>query len=253
LENFIDSANDLLPAPVGQADNATPITTIHVLLVCYAALQMIELPEALQYVDQWKTLFRTLTRLGNQSLGIAPRNESTTSLADNVNAQSSPQPNPVPYTIQPAQFVGVAFEQVQELVTLCLQEVQRHDTHVLVARPGGDFSQSMTSLELGNAYEEWLSLFTFEHCVIEDEFVEMLGRIFRPPTLDIPSDGDDLRYFRLKKLGILESNRPGSVQAVDDDTAATDDVQNHDFQNDDDSSVGDTKDDADDDQSLPIS
>jgi hypothetical protein len=268
LENFIDSANDLLPALIDHTDNATPITTTHVLLICYVALQMLELPKALQYINQWKALFRTLTNLGNHSLGIAPCTEPASYLADDVNAQpeSSPQPSPAPFTIQPAQLTGIEFEQVQELVERCLQEVQRHDTHVLDSRPGGYlshsyfypsrpndyFAQPMTLLELNEAYEKWLPLFTFEHSVIEDEFVAMLGRIFKLAMLDIPGDEDKLQYFRLRKLGILESNQAGSAQAVDRDTAATNDVQNDGVQNDDNKDVGEATDDADGDQSLPV-
>jgi hypothetical protein len=212
---------------------------------------MIELPKTLQYVDQWKTLFRILTRLGSHSLSITPRTEPTPSSVNDVNAQSSPHPNPVPSTTQPVQFTGVKFEQVQELVKLCLQEVQRHDEHVLVSRPGGKSSQSVASLGLDKAYEEWLSLFKSEHSVIEDKFVKMLGRIFRLAMPDISGDGDDLQCFRLKKLGILKSNRAGSAQAVDYDTAATNDVQNHDVQtrNDENISVNDATDDTDGDQS----
>jgi hypothetical protein len=187
---------------------------------------MVELPRALQYVDQWRTLFRILTDLGNHSLGITPRTESASSLVNDVNAQSSPQPNPVPSTIQPAQFTGVESEQVRNLVKLCLEDVQRHDVHVLGSHPGGIPSQHMTPPELDKAYEEWLSLFKYEHSVIEDKFVEMLGRIFKVVTPDIPGNGNNLLYFRLKKLGILESNRPVSAQAVDHDTAATNDVKN---------------------------
>jgi hypothetical protein len=215
---------------------------------------MLELPKALQYVDQWRTLFRTLTNLGNHSLGITPRTEPTSSSADDVNAQNSSQPNPVPYTVQTAQFTSAELEQVQELVKLCLQDVQEHDEHILGSRPGGNPSQSLIPAELDKAYEEWLPLFMFEHCVIEDEFVEMLGRIFRLAMPDISGDGDNLQCFRLKKLGILKSNRAGSAQAVDYDTAATNDVQNHDVQtrNDENISVNDATGDADSDQSLPV-
>jgi hypothetical protein len=172
---------------------------------------MLELPKALQYVDQWRTLFRILTDLGNHSLGVTPRTEPTSSLANDVNTRSPPQPNPVPYIVQTAQFTSAEFEQVQELVKLCLQDIQRHDVHVLGSRPGGNPSQSLTPAEIDEAYKEWLPLFKFEHSVIADEFVKMLGRIFRPATLDISGEGDDLRYFRLRKLGILESNQPGSA------------------------------------------
>jgi hypothetical protein len=253
LENFIDSVNDLLPASISQTDNATPITTTHVLLICYVALQILEPPKALQHVDKWRTLFRALTDLGDHSLGVVSRTEPATSLVDNVNAQGSPQPNPIQYTTQPGQFTGAEFEQVQELVKLCLQNVQRHDIHVLGLGYHPRYLRYMTSLELDKVYKEWLPIFASEHSVIEDRFVEMLGRIFKLATLDIPGDERVLQYFRLRKLGILESNRPESAQAVDHGTAATNDEQNDGFQNDDDSrDVGDAKDNADGDQRLPV-
>jgi hypothetical protein len=252
LENLINSANDLLHAPIGQTDNATPITTTYVLLICYVALKMLELPQALQYVDQWRTLFRIFTDLGNHSLDITPRIEPTSSLANDVNAQSSPQPNPVPSTIQPAQFTGVESEQVQKLVKLCLQDVQRHDVLFLGPRSGDNPTQYLTAAEIDKVYKDWLLLFKLEHSIIEDEFVKMLGRIFKLATLDNPDDEDKLQYFRLRKLGILESNRAGSAQAVDHDTAPTNNMQNHGFRNGDDRDVGDATDDADGEQSLPV-
>jgi hypothetical protein len=212
---------------------------------------MLELPKALQYVDQWRTLFRTLIDLGNHSLSITPRTEPASCSANDVNAQSSPQPNPVPSTIQSAQFTSVESEQVQKLVKLCLEDVQRHDVHVLGSRLGDNPTRSLTPAKIDKVYKEWPSLFMSEHSVIKDEFVAMLGRIFKLATPNVPDSGDDLQYLMLRKLGILESNRPESAQAVDHDTAATNDVQNDGFQNDD-RDVGDAKDNADGDQSLPV-
>ncbi|KAI0683950.1 hypothetical protein BC835DRAFT_682710 [Cytidiella melzeri] len=209
LTNLIDAVHELRLASRQleyQHSKSSPITTVHVLLICYIALHMIEPSAALQYADQWRNLFDVLTDLGNESIGITSTNRNSGVAA----ATAEPSPSPVPYTIQPAQFIGVGFEESQQVVERCLKMVQRHDTHVLSRRPDIPFSQSMSAPELRSAYDDWLTLFTDEDSIIQDSFVKMLARIYNPPGLLVHHDGPKFQFFRLEKLGLARGSENDS-------------------------------------------
>ena len=200
---------------------------------------MIELPDATNFADQWKSLFITLTRLGHQTLPSPPL-QAVESPPNDVNAtptarQFSRPSYDTQYQLdQPfdtaseknedenenekteefevrerleqerveREHQDYQNEEWQTLVDQCLKLVQKHDIQVLERVQNDDLTENASVTMDNGVYEDWLSRFTDADSVIDSGFVEMLGRIYHL-AFGTPRDGDDLQFFRLKKLGIL--------------------------------------------------
>lgn len=253
LDNLIDAVTDLADANTlailrnDPQDKAllAPISTTHLLLICYVVLQMIELPDATNFADQWKSLFTALTRLGYQTLPSLPL-QAVESPPDDVDATPTARQFSRPsydsrYQLDPpcdtasektedenekdeeyevqerleqerleSERQEYQNEEWQTLVDLCLKLVQKHDIQVLERVQDENLTENASVTMDNGVYEDWLARFTDEDSVIDSGFVEMLGRIYHL-AFGIPRDGDDLQFFRLKKHGILgDPNGPWS-------------------------------------------
>lgn len=199
LTSVIDELSDTLPPVV----HPSPVTNsaINVLkTLCLA----IHLPSSPKRAQPWKALFDATLRLFYKSMSIPVTAEFACEEYSEDDAMLLPQ------NVQLLKIIRTTSQNcdlhLTRMIEACLNSIQRQDETVF---PRCHADEQRT-------YEEWLTQTNDEKSLFDNRLVETLGTLYMTLRTPDSHEPEDIRFFRLRKLGIVLKVR-NSLSFLDKD------------------------------------
>lgn len=206
LRGFTDCVDKLSPNQSTQGPVTLPVTIILALRITSLAIYLVKPPNAPQDREAWKALSRALSRLIHRT--TTPLASSTCDCAIPIH-ESQPPTIDAPTDASVLDLYrsirspphNLSLIGLVDLAEACLNGIQQLDVAILAK---DDIPRPLT-------YTEWLSLYSEEDTIFEDDFVEMLAVIYIASQDSIqPAGGfqdpedQDMRFWRLRRLGVVQ-------------------------------------------------
>lgn len=197
LTSVINGLNGTLPLV-----HPSTITNgaINVLKILCLAIHLSSPPKRAQ---PWKALFDATLRLFYKSMNIPDTSESACEEHSEDDAMLLPQNVQLLKIIRTSQNRDL---HLTRMIEACLTSIQRQDETVF---PRCHADEQRT-------YEEWLTLTNDEDSLFDNRLVETLGTLYITLRTPDSHEPEDIRFFRLRKLGIVLKVR-NSLSFVDKD------------------------------------